>query len=145
MPEIFESSVLRFVSDPAFLKGLAVFSVFSFFGTLALVPWMLMRIPDDYFLGDHRGRTLLAVQHPVLRLLWLIFKNLVGYLLILLGLLLLVLPGQGLLTILVGLVLIDFPKKFELERWFVERPNVLQSINWLRVRTGKQPLLLHRH
>jgi hypothetical protein len=128
---------------PAFLTGLTLFSAITFIGTLVLVPWMITQIPDDYFRGEHRGRSLLAVQHPLLRLCWLLLKNSIGYLFILLGLVLLFLPGQGLLTMLVGIVLVDFPMKFRLERWFVERRHVLKTLNWLRIRAGKNPLVLH--
>ena len=52
----------------------------------------------------------------------------------------LVLPGQGLLTILIGLAVMQFPGKFELERWLVTRKGVLEGINWLRQRSGRLPL-----
>jgi len=54
----------------------------------------------------------------------------------------LVLPGQGLLTILAGLVLLHFPRKHELLRWIVSRPAVLASANWVRHRAGRPPLVV---
>ena len=51
----------------------------------------------------------------------------------------LVTPGQGVLTIVVGMLLFDFPGKFRLERWLVTRPTVWRSINWLRERAGREP------
>jgi hypothetical protein len=56
------------------------------------------------------------------------------------GLVMLVVPGQGLLTIVVGLMLLDFPGKYRLERWLATRPKVWQSINWLRRRAGYEEL-----
>jgi hypothetical protein len=70
----------------------------------------------------------------------LAIKNLLGIFLIVAGLVMLLVPGQGLLTIAVGLVLTDFPGKFHLQRWIVARKSVWRSIGWLRKRTGKPPL-----
>jgi len=72
-------------------------------------------------------------------------KNLLGYLLILFGIAMLVTPGQGLLTVIIGLMLIDFPMKYRLERWLAGRKNVLNAMNWLRQRAHKKPLYIeHR-
>jgi len=68
-------------------------------------------------------------------------KNLLGVLLVIAGLAMLVMPGQGLLTIVAGVLLIDFPGKYCLERWLVTRKTVWRSINWLRKRAGRKPLL----
>lgn len=71
-------------------------------------------------------------------------KNLLGYALVMAGIAMLVLPGQGMLTILVGILFLDFPGKYWFERWVVARSPVLQSINWLRRRAGHPPLLLQK-
>jgi len=57
------------------------------------------------------------------------------------GIVMLVLPGQGILTIVIGLMLSNFPGKYRLERWLVMRPRVLRTINWLRQRSKRNPLL----
>jgi len=57
------------------------------------------------------------------------------------GIAMLVLPGQGILAILGGIELMDFPGKYRLERWIVSRPAVLRSVNWLRRRMGRPPLV----
>jgi len=124
----------------AMLWWLAALSVLLFIATLILVPILVVRIPPDYF-AHKRARPLLwAAHHPVIRLLLLFGKNLVGLLLVVAGLAMLVLPGQGMLTLLVGIALLDFPGKWRLERWVVTRPPVLRSINWLRQRRGHPPL-----
>jgi hypothetical protein len=64
----------------------------------------------------------------------------VGVIFILGGLAMLVLPGQGLLTIVIGVSLLDFPGKRVLERRLLSRPMVLQAINRLRQRFGRPPL-----
>ena len=121
---------------------LAVFSVVSFIGTLALVPILVVRIPADYFAGEKRHRwEPWAHDHPVIRWSLLIAKNLLGYIFIVLGIAMLVLPGQGVLTILIGIVFINFPGKYRLERWVVMRDPVLKTINRLRQRAGHPPLI----
>jgi len=72
----------------------------------------------------------------------LIGKNVLGYAFIVAGIIMLVLPGQGMLTILIGITLVNFPGRYRLERWFVSRRPVLRSINWLRRRAGQPPLSL---
>lgn len=57
------------------------------------------------------------------------------------GLLMLFMPGQGLLTLLVGLTIMNYPGKHALERWLIERPYVMQAVNWLRAKYGQVPLL----
>jgi hypothetical protein len=71
----------------------------------------------------------------------LVAKNLCGVVLILAGIVMLVLPGQGILTILVGLICVDFPGKFAFERWAIRRRGVIHSINWLRKKAGREPLM----
>ncbi len=121
---------------------LAALSVLGFLCSLALVPWIVLRIPSDYFSKSRRVLNA-AKGHPRLfRWLLIVLKNLLGLLLLILGIALLILPGQGLLTLLIGLLLIDFPGKYQLERWIVSQGPVLRSINWLRKRGQRDPLRL---
>jgi hypothetical protein len=52
----------------------------------------------------------------------------------------LLLPGQGLLTIFVGLGLLDFPGKRKLELGIIRLRGVRDSIDWLRHKANKEPL-----
>lgn len=121
---------------------LGITSVFTFIGTLILVPVLVVRLPVDYFAHPDRHRHPWLTIHPVFRIFVLMGKNLLGVILVCAGILMLVLPGQGILTILIGLTLIDFPGKFTFERWLVTRPAVLKSVNWLRRRAGRKHLVL---
>ena len=58
------------------------------------------------------------------------------------GVAMLVLPGQGLLTILIGLMLISFPGKRGLERRIVGRPTILRILNGMRARRSLPPLIV---
>lgn len=124
-------------NNEALAWWLLVFSIFSFLATLIAVPIILIRLPEDYFSFPHRHRVPWRSRNRMLRMPLFIIKNLLGIILILLGILMLVLPGQGLLTITIGLVLLEFPGKYKVERWVVNRPAVLRAINWIRAKAGK--------
>lgn len=124
------------------LLGLALFVV-TFTGSLALVSFLLVKVPPTYFLASH-SRDFWLHRHPVVRWSGLIAKNIVGLLIVVLGILMSLpgVPGQGVLTILLGIMLLDFPGKRRLELKLVSRPKVLRTINHLRQRFDKPPLLL---
>jgi hypothetical protein len=131
------------VGDHKTLFGwMLVLSIVMFVGSLILVPWVIVRLPKDYFARRKRHHTPWADQHPVVRTLLLIVKNLLGIVFLAVGVSMLVLPGQGLLTIAVGVLLLDFPGKYRLERWVIGRSPVLRSINWLRRRAHREPLVV---
>jgi len=117
-------------------------SALGFIASLALLPWLVVRIPPDYFHQRHPFLDELRYRHPVLRWTLFLLKNLFGILVLLMGIAMLVLPGQGLITIMIGLLLLNFPGKFALERWVVTRPGVLRAINWMRGRYGHPPITL---
>mgnify|MGYP000002665455 FL=1 len=131
---------LWFAAHPSVLVGLGVSSIFIFILSLLGVSWFIAQIPEDYFLTTKRSPSGLEKKAPVLRLLLLIGKNFLGVCLIAGGLLMLVLPGQGLITIITGLLLIDYPGKFQLEQKIVSMPSVLRTLNWIRIK-AKKPLL----
>lgn len=122
------------------LWWLTAFSAVTFVGSLLLVPAVVVRIPPDYFAGRERKPSAWAGRHPVVRGLIFVARNLAGPLLILAGIAMLVLPGQGVLTIVFGLVVMEFPGKYRLELWMISRRRVLGAINWLRRIRGREPL-----
>ncbi len=135
--------MFEWLSDNQYLLlGLTALSLLMFIGTLALVPLLVIRMPATYFAHRHREERVVARRHPLVRLVLESVKTLLGLILLVAGLLMLVLPGQGVLTILMGLMLLNFPGKFRLERWLVSRPAVYHAINWLRRRAGRHPLIL---
>lgn len=124
------------------LLGVLLFIV-TFTISLAIVSFILVKIPPDYFHRD-RPRDLWSDRHPAVRLLGLLAKNVLGVFLVVLGILLSIpgVPGQGLLTILLGIMLLDFPGKRRLEHKLVSRPQILATINKLRHRFGQPNLVL---
>lgn len=122
------------------LWWLAAASAIMFVGSLIAIPFFALRIPHDYFLAPERIKTPWGGWPPLVRGLFIVLKNLAGVVLILAGVAMLILPGQGLLTILLGLVLTNFPGKYRLERRLVSHGPVLRGINWIRERRSVPPL-----
>ncbi|MEM8884392.1 MAG: PGPGW domain-containing protein [Planctomycetota bacterium] len=105
-----------------------------------LAPWWIARLPVDGLrrtdpLGDFRE------HHPVLRAVIWVVRNLVGIVVVVLGVLMLVLPGQGILTVLLGLGMMDFRGKRRIVQSIVKRKSVFASMNWIRRKAGKPELL----
>ena len=109
--------------------------------TPIIVAWLVIQLPTDYFTAKRRRALGSWERCPALRIVILAAKNVLGVVLLVAGAVMLLTPGQGLLTIVVGLILVDFPGKFRLERWLVSRRHVWRSINWLRKRAGRPELI----
>ena len=125
------------------LIGALIFLV-SFFLNLAIVSIILVKLPADHF-SKNRKTKFWAGPHPALHAAKVIGKNILGVLLVALGIVLSVpgVPGQGLLTILLGIMLLDFPGRDRLEQKLLSRPAIVNTINRLRGRFGKPPLELN--
>ncbi len=104
---------------------------------------VIIRLPADHFM-EPCDRRPVARRRPMLRVVLFTVKNLAGWLFIAVGLVLSVpgVPGQGLLTIFIGVLLIDFPNKYRLERWLMSRRGVLPLVTRLRTRFGRPPFEL---
>jgi archaellum biogenesis protein FlaJ (TadC family) len=127
-------------SNESVIWWLAASSVITFVLSLILVPMMVVRIPSDYFSYKKRHPKKPEKYPPAIRIVLLVLKNILGIVLILAGMLMLVLPGQGLFTMFVGIMMMNFPGKYKLERWIVARGPILKSINWMRRQAGHEPL-----
>jgi len=126
---------LEFLSDyKIYLVWLGSLSFIIFIFSLLAIKWLVALIPSDYFIKKNNSE--FRSNYPIFWLVSIIIKNLVGYTLIVGGILMLVLPGQGLLSIFVGLMLSNYPGKFYIERKFIAIPSVLKAINWLRKKSN---------
>jgi hypothetical protein len=131
-------SILDFAAEYA--AWLVLGSLLSLIVGLVLVPLLILRIPTDYFV--YRRRHFAATRpHLLVHIVLTGAKNLLGAVFLVTGVALLVLPGQGLITLFTGLIIMNYPGKFEFERWLVRRPHVLPALNWLRARYRRKPLL----
>ncbi len=119
---------------------LAAASIITFVATLLLVPFILTRLPADYFTRDTREPLPTFRAHPAIRWTLRILKNILALILLTGGLIMLITPGQGILSILIALSLLDFPGKYTLERALVRKRPVHRSINWIRTKAHKPPI-----
>ena len=138
--EFINSFIHWFSEHPEILMSLGISSIFIFLLSILGISWFVANIPDDYFLDSKRRSTKWHEQKPILRLVVIFGKNMIGLLLIIGGLLMLVLPGQGLLTMVTGLLLINYPGKYRLERKLVSKPSIFRTLNWIRIKANKPPL-----
>jgi hypothetical protein len=144
MPQWIDAIGQWIEAHEAWLYALAGVSVVVFVASLLLAPVIVARIPADYFAGPTRPPSVFAHQPLAVRLCLRLAKNVLGVILLIGGAAMLVLPGQGLLTILVGFILVDLPGKYRLEKWIISRRWMQRTINWLRRRAGRDPLVLER-
>ncbi len=124
------------------LIGIGMF-LLSFTVSLAAVGFVMVRIPADYFCKN-AVHSFMSGKPKVIRWSAVILKNVVGFFLILLGVVLSLpgVPGQGILTILLGLIMLDIPGKRPLEAKIIKRPAILSAVNKLREKYQKPPLLI---
>ena len=120
--------------------GIFLLSLAFSFGSIAVV---MINIPADYF-SSHYNPQFMTGKPWIVRWSAVILKNIFGVFLVLLGIALSLpgVPGQGILTILLGLIMLDIPGKRPLEARIIKRPSVQKSIDKLRARFNKPPLIL---
>ena len=106
-----------------------------------MVAIVIIKIPANYF-SSHYQQDFLPNSSWLTRWSVTILKNLVGAVLVLAGILMLIGPGQGILTILIGLIMLDIPGKRPLEARIIKRPRILSAVNSLRARYKKPPLVI---
>lgn len=122
----------------------ALIFVGTFCINLAIVSFILVKIPANHF-SKSRKTKFWSGPRPMLHAAAVVGKNIGGLLLVALGIVLSLpgVPGQGLLTVLLGIMLLDFPGKHRLEQKLLSRPSIVNAIDKLRARFGKKPLELN--
>jgi|TARA_X000001036_G_scaffold63086_1_gene53600 hypothetical protein len=134
----FDTANEFFSSYKTYIFWLGVVSLLIFIFSLISIRWLVTLIPSDYF--TNKGTSEFKKRYPLTWLFSIVIKNIIGYALILGGLLMLVLPGQGLFTIFIGLILSNYPGKYKLERKLISIPSIFKMVNWLRDKSNKPPL-----
>lgn len=141
------SLITDIFQQPALMGQYAILAAVVFVATLvisfAVSLAVLIRLPPDYF-GAPRVHSIEEAGHGIFFRIGIVLKNLVGATLIVIGAILSVpgLPGQGLLTVLAGIFLLDFPGKRSLLYRILSRPILLRSINRLRTKFSRPPLVI---
>lgn len=121
----------------------AIVSVTSFILTVVGCAVMITNLPSNYFIGSYKER---RINNPFVRFFVSLIKNIVGLLLIIVGALMSLpaVPGQGLLTVLAGLIISDFPGKKRLARRIIRIRTVYLTANKIRLHFKRQPLKLEK-
>jgi archaellum biogenesis protein FlaJ (TadC family) len=114
--------------------GVASFIVFIV--SLLLTPFLLGKIPQDYFV--HTNQHKVEIKH-LGHLVAIIIRTLIGFMLLIAGIIMLVTPGQGIISILLGLFLMEFPGKRKLELKLINHEPTFKALNWLRNKANKPP------
>ena len=124
------------------LLAVGLFLLSFAISTLA-VGVVIIKIPADYFSSQHAAE-LMPGKPWLMRWSAVILKNLLGVILVLVGIVLSLpgIPGQGILTILLGLILLDIPGKRPIEVRIIRRPSILKTVNNLRAKFNKSPLIM---
>jgi hypothetical protein len=127
-----------FKAHEILIGWMGFFSLVMFLGTLIAIPMIIVALPEDFLSGEEEkiGRQMLNAWY----LPYLVLKNIVGAILIVAGVAMLVLPGQGLLTILIGLGLVTFPGKRLLIHRILGNKQIVHMMNTLRGKFGKRPI-----
>ena len=117
-------------------------SIIMVIASLVLIRYLILWLPADYFLRDDQPSD--ANQHPTLRVVMVVLRNILGILFVLMGLIMVLpgIPGQGILTLLIGLSLMDFPGKRRLQLKIISQRVVLNAVNAIRMKSNKPPLQL---
>ena len=123
-----------------FFFWLGIVSSMIFIVSLLSIRWLVSLIPNDYFIN--RKESKFKLNYPITWVISSIVKNIFGYVLICGGILMLVLPGQGLITIFIGLMLSNYPGKYFIEKKIIAMPKILRTINWLRKKSNEPPLIM---
>lgn len=123
------------------LEWLGLVSFLTFIGSLITIPWIIARLPANYFIRHREVVAKRHESHPLMAKLIFAGRNIIGILFFMAGVAMLLLPGQGLITILIGISFMDFPAKQQLVDTLVRRPRVIRLLNWIRQKEKKPPFL----
>ena len=135
--KVFCLAVFGWLKAHGLLVG--IISGASLVGSILLCGLVIVYLPFDYFLSKRQTS---RIRRPILWGGLIFLKNLFAIILIIVGIILIPLPGQGVLTILIGLVISDIPGKRKLERRIVRSPAVLSALNHIRSRFNRPLLVL---
>lgn len=119
------------------LPALLISGIILIVITTLATPWFVIRLPEDYFTARRKPR----VNRGLLALALYILRNTVATLLILAGIILFMLPGPGILVVLVGVATSTYAGKYKLERAIVRQRSVFNMINWIRARYRRPPII----
>ena len=120
------------------LVAISLVSLVAFAVTLAVIPIWIKRMDRDFFIRKKRHtirNTPFLRRFPII-----IMKNITGIVLLAAGFIMLFIPGQGVLTMVMGLTLVNFPFKQQLQIKVLRLKSVQATLNWIRRKTTQTEL-----
>jgi hypothetical protein len=112
-----------------------------------VVSYIITQMDKRYFIRQKKDDALAkktpkkVLIHNILDYVIKAAKIIIGVFLLMCGILMLVLPGQGIITMIIGLSLIPFPGKDKFEQNLLARKSVRSSLNWIRAKANKDPFI----
>lgn len=120
------------------LQALAGLSLLTFIFSIVTIPLLVARLPREYFL-QQRPKSTNSRKLTFGAISLLLIRNMIGLLLVLAGVAMLFLPGQGVITIIIGIAVMSFPYKRRLIRILSRPLSVRNSLDWIRKKMNKEP------
>jgi purine-cytosine permease-like protein len=130
--------LLNFITDEKVIIILTSVSMISLVLSIFIIPYVIVNIPENYFISKRRVR-----KKGIIYLFTRIIKNLFGLVLGLIGFIMIFTPGQGLLFLFIGFMMLNFPGKYNLEKKLIKNKKIYNSINRIRKKYNKPPLKLY--
>ena len=122
-----------------FLELLTLISMVTFLISIICIPLLVARLPRDYFQRAPLRGPGSSQRVTSGYLLLMILRNIVGMVLLLAGIAMLFLPGQGIITMVIGLIVMQVPFKRKLIFRMTRPHSVRHGLDWLRIRMKKEP------
>jgi hypothetical protein len=129
--------ILSFITDEKVIIILTSISIISLILSIFLIPYIIINIPENYFIAKKR-----ICKKGGLFIISRLLKNIFGFLLILLGFVMLFTPGQGIICLLAGFILLNFPGKYKLEKKLILNKKIYTTINKIRKKHNHPPITL---
>lgn len=127
------------INVSAILIWITVLSLLTFVLSLLFLPYLIRKLPSDYFLKLSNEQPK-AFGYDIKIIFLYLVRNIFGIFLLLSGIAMLFLPGQGLVTIFISLLLLDFPLKKRIISYLIHIKKVKQTIDWIRKKSDKEPI-----
>ena len=119
------------------IQWVGIVSIFLFFLSLFLLRYVILRLPEDYFIKVSSISK--SNSKSLKKIIFRIAKNALGFLLTICGIILLFTPGQGMITILIGLCLIDLAFVNQWKKKMIYNSKVQKALNWIRSKKSVKP------
>ena len=127
-----------YCTQPLVLTTLTGVSFGIFVIGFLLVPRLAVRLPVDHFVRPEDNRGLRTLGDWA----WHLCRNLSAVVLLIAGIAMIVLPGPGIISIIVAIALADFPGKRRVERTFIRAWIVRTPLNSMRNKYGAPPIII---